>query len=65
MSYKYPYIELNYPDENAPYVYFYPSNEDEKYRIPNKTLVYNVENKSWSKRSDKEYTNKYSVMSNK
>jgi hypothetical protein len=65
LSYKYPYLELNYPDSSAPYVYYNLADEDQKYRIPNKTLVYNTENKSWSKRSDKEYTNKYALHSHK
>lgn len=65
LSYRYPYLEVNYPDENAPYIYISGVDENFKFRVPNKTMVYNTYNKSWAKRTDKEYENKYSIMSHK
>ncbi len=54
LNYTYPYLEFNYSDETSPYIYTSWVDENLKYRLPNKTLVYNVYNKSWSKRTEKE-----------
>jgi len=64
MSFHYPYLEVNYPTEDSPY--FNVSTWDNyKYRIADNTMVYNVENKSWAKRTDKKAEGRYSIASHK
>lgn len=54
LSYKYPYLELSYADEDSEYLYVSWVDENWRYRIPGKTLVYNTESKSWTRRDDKD-----------
>ena len=49
MNYSYPYLEINFPDRDAIEKYL----DFNDYYIPNRTFVYNVDNKSWTERTDK------------
>jgi hypothetical protein len=53
LQYSYPYLEFNYADETSPYIYLNWLDLNQRYRLPDKTLVYNVYSKAWRKKTDK------------
>ena len=62
-SFKYPLYKLHITSSTSPYVYFQVGNEDQKFRLPNITLTYNVENKSWATETIKDNIWQYPTCS--
>ena len=65
LSYKYPNLELSFPDASSEYVFMNGSDLNYRYRKPNRTLVYNVSNKSWTERTDKSVATKFPIFASK
>lgn len=53
-SYIYPYFDIHITTDTSEIFELY-WNRDWRFKIPNKTLTYNVDNKSWSVRTDKNW----------
>lgn len=54
LQYSYPNLELNYADWTSPFIFLVGLDENNKFRVPNKTLLYNIYTKSFTTRTDKE-----------